>query len=73
MTMGCSTKRPPTAYRHAFRDRALFAMLYKVPESEDDACEAWSLLATREVLEGRMTEIVRSRLARRRIKVLAAG
>jgi Zn-dependent protease with chaperone function len=40
-------------------------------EAVDDSNEAWALVADREALEERMTAIVRARLARRGIRVLA--
>jgi hypothetical protein len=33
------------------------------PESADDAAEAWTLFASREAIENRMTEVFRARLA----------
>jgi Zn-dependent protease with chaperone function len=42
-------------------------------ESPEDAEDAWTLLAEREVLEKQMTEEVRVRLAQRGIQVVAAG
>lgn len=38
-------------------------------EEEGDADDAWSLLSTRAALEERMTETVRTRLARRGVRL----
>jgi Zn-dependent protease with chaperone function len=39
------------------------------PESADDASEAWTLFASREAIENRMTEVFRTRLARNGIEL----
>jgi Zn-dependent protease with chaperone function len=41
------------------------------PESEEDGRQAWSLFASREVIENRMTQVFRSRLARGGITLVA--
>jgi len=43
------------------------------PETEQDTAQAWSLLSEREDIERRMTDEVRSRLAMRGIRVVAAA
>jgi Zn-dependent protease with chaperone function len=40
------------------------------PESAEDAGDAWSLLASREAIENRMTQVVRGNLAKRGIELL---
>jgi Zn-dependent protease with chaperone function len=43
------------------------------PESEEDIGQAWSLLASRDAIENRMTEVVRSRLAKSGIELRTAA
>ena len=57
-------------------DRIAWVTRLAAPASqagEGDADEAWSLLATREAIEKRMTERMRARLATRGIRVAASG
>jgi Zn-dependent protease with chaperone function len=42
------------------------------PVSEDDAAEAWTLFASREVIESRMTEVFRTKLAKNGIELRRA-
>jgi len=69
--------RPASPYDSHPRPADRIAWVTKIaaagpPESDEDAAEAWSLLAQRDVIEKQMTDEVRVRLARRGIRVQAA-
>jgi len=69
--------RPPSPYDSHPPPADRIAWVKKVavepaPESEEDARDAWTLISAREAVECRMTEVVRSTLARRGIRLAAA-
>ena len=59
---------PPPADRIAWVQRMA---VDPPPESEEDAADAWTLIASRQDIESRMTDVVRSTLASRGIRLLA--